>query len=368
MRNQHWVPTPWKARSVTAEIVEIKRLDAQEAEELSREPNIDIVTRAMPLKLITPKVSTSASSVSDREWGICAIKADESEYDGSGIVMAVLDTGIDAEHEAFEGVEFLQKDFTDTGPGDKNGHGTHCAATIFGRTKGGTRIGVATGISKALIGKVIGSDGADSTAMLQRAIEWAIENNAQIISMSLGIDFPGYVKRLIQSQDWPEDFATSVALRDYRSTIRFFDGLSGLIRRMENAPLIVAAAGNESRRPNYPIDVAPPAAADDFLSVAAVAPAGDCFSIAEFSNANALCAGPGVNIYSAKAGGGYEVMSGTSMATPHVAGTAALWAQHLGQFDRDLLWSKLRGTARRFGLSRDDVGAGLVQAPTKGNS
>ena len=82
--------------------------------------------------------------------------ADTSSCTGNGIVVAVLDTGIDASHPAFAGVEVIQKDFTGEGDGDQHGHGTHCAGTIFGRNVNGTRIGVAMGVKKALIGKVLG--------------------------------------------------------------------------------------------------------------------------------------------------------------------------------------------------------------------
>jgi subtilisin family serine protease len=81
------------------------------------------------------------------------VGADTSPFSGDGIVVAVLDTGIDASHPAFEGVDIVQKDFTGEGVGDQHGHGTHCAGTIFGRTSEGTRIGVAPGVKKALIGK-----------------------------------------------------------------------------------------------------------------------------------------------------------------------------------------------------------------------
>ena len=67
---------------------------------------------------------------------------------GNGIVVAVLDTGIDKNHPAFSGAQIIEKDFSGEGNGDQHGHGTHCAGTILGRTTGGKRIGVAPGVPK----------------------------------------------------------------------------------------------------------------------------------------------------------------------------------------------------------------------------
>src|SRR5262249_30176314 len=143
-------------------------------------------------------------------WGVTAVGADTSSLDGSGIIVAVLDTGIDRTHPAFTGVTLTEQDFTGDGNGDTNRHGTHCPGPIFGRDIAGTRIGVARGVTKVLIGKVIGSQGGASDRIAS-AIQWALDNGAHVISMSLGIDFPGYQQQL-QASGVPQKAATSMAL------------------------------------------------------------------------------------------------------------------------------------------------------------
>ena len=138
-----------------------------------------------------------------------AVKADVSPFDGSDVVVAILDTGIAKNHPAFAGVTIIEEDFTGEGNGDTHGHGTHCAGTVFGRDVDGTRIGVAPGVKKALIGKVLGDEGGGSDAIV-RAINWALEEGANVISMSLGIDFPGFVDALVTRQGLPIDLATTM--------------------------------------------------------------------------------------------------------------------------------------------------------------
>ena len=110
--------------------------------------------------------------------------------------------------------------------------------------------------------------------------------------MSLGIDFPGYQRSLVDG-GYPREVATSLALEGYRSNIRMFDRLSNLISPRDSftpGSILVAAAGNDSRRQQderYRIMVSPPAAAEQFVSVAAVAQTGDSggpYAIAPFSN------------------------------------------------------------------------------------
>ncbi len=353
--------------------IAVERLDAADLREAARDPNVLGVARSMPTRLITPSSGDAAAVATGDTWGVRAVGADRSSFDGAGVVVAVLDTGIDQAHPAFAGVTITEKDFSGSGPGDANGHGTHCAGTIFGRDVDGTRIGVARGVTSALIGKVLGDDGGGSSEMLFNGMEWASRLNAQVLSMSLGFDFPGMSARLVAG-GWPTELATSAALESYRMNLRMFDRLLAMIEAraaFNGGTVVVAASGNESRRPDYELSASVPAAALGVISVGALGedPAG--FTVAPFSNTNPVLAAPGVNVVSAATGGGLVALSGTSMATPHVAGVAALWWQAIGDgripVNAAAVNARLRASCTREGLAPGldvlDRGDGLVQVP-----
>lgn len=354
--------------------VEVDELEPRRAASLAQKAGFSVAP-VIPMKLIAPlSDGTAEPAAAGPTWGVQAVGAHTSPFTGDGIVAAILDTGIDSTHPAFAGVELVRKNFTTASDEDQHGHGTHCAGTVFGRDVAGTRIGVAPGIKKAFIGKVLGAGGGGSDQIVQ-AIQWAVNGGANVISMSLGIDFPGFVKEL-ENDGFPTELATSVALEGYRANILLFERLASFIvaqGAFSTAALLVAAAGNESQRdvnPDFEIAVSPPAVADGIVSVAALGTSAQGFSVANFSNAGARVSGPGVGVQSAKRGGGLTSMSGTSMATPHVAGVAALWAQKLsaeGQLNGRLLADRLIGNATKTGLKAGfdpgDIGAGMVQAP-----
>lgn len=354
--------------------VEVASLDRADALDLAQDPEVGAFAPRIPMRLHKPlDVSAEPTEAADKTWGVEAVGADTSPYDGTGITVAVLDTGIKEDHDAFAGVELVQQDFVGEGDGDADGHGTHCAGTILGRDVGGKRIGVAPGVTRALIGKVIGTNGGSSDAII-RAMQWALDGGASVISMSLGIDFPGLVDRLLED-DWPADLATTIALEDYRANLNLFSSF-GEFARMSGPfgrpAVIVAASGNESRRnlhPDYEIAVAPPAAAEDILAVGALGQGSDGFEIASFSNRNVDIAGPGVGVVSAALNGGLVALSGTSMATPHVAGVAALWAQRLSEdvLTSSALRGRLVGSGSYVGVDEavrtSHAGTGMVQAP-----
>ena len=356
--------------------LDIEEFSPDKRHAVAAEPDVVAVVPSMKMRLVKPMSETPADAVAGGvSWGVKAVRADTSPMTGSGVVVAVLDTGIDATHDAFKGLEIVSRNFTDDPQGqDTHGHGTHCTGTILGRPVGGMRIGVAPGIRRAVIGKVLGAGGGSSEQIVD-AILWACDEGAQIISMSLGIDFPGEVAQLIES-GLPADVATSRALEGYRANVSLFERVAALVRTRENPALLVAAAGNESRlaeNPAWSIAVSPPAVSEGLISVAALGRGAQGLEIAPFSNFGALVSAPGVDIVSAAkdTAHGLISMSGTSMATPHIAGLAALWAEWtletFGQVTIPALYQRVTGNAGLAGIGKgfdpSAIGAGIVLAP-----
>ncbi len=353
------------------------------------DPDTEDVVLSIPFKLISPFDVSATGPAGSTAWGIDAVGALTCPQNGEGVTVAVLDTGIDRRHKAFSGIKFKANDLMDFTVDDKgvsgsapdvdiHGHGTHVAGTIFGRDIDGTRIGVAPGVKRVLIGKVLGPNGG-TTESIVNAIQWAVRQHADVISMSIGMDFPGIVPMLMKEEGFPPDIAAARALEEYRSNVRLFDRLASLVDASVDrgqGALLVAASGNESRRnqdTRFTVPKMPPAAADGFVSVGAVGRtkhARPKLKVADFSNTGCLLSAPGVDILSAKLGGGLSIMSGTSMAAPHVAGVIALWIQKLfPKGDRPEGWARdvqlaVENHVKPIpGLARNDIGRGLVQAP-----
>lgn len=335
-----------KGRGATTTVPGVKLAAAEmtPAEALTerKREGVRMVGAAMPIKLIrslgkaVPVAAPPAAA-----WGIAATGADSSPRDGSGVTIAVLDTGIAMDHPAFAAVKtrMTVKDFTtEGGTGeDAGGHGSHCAGTIFGTDVKGTRIGIARNPEKVLIGKVLPDEGSGDSAMLFDALNWASREGADIVSMSLGFDFPGMVDYLVEEEDMPQPMAVSNALIAFSQNLRAFDALMATFRAGEpwgRNMLVIGAAGNESARGEakpFRISASLPSAAGGVIPVAAYGRAGEAYAIAPFSNTNPQIAAPGVEIVSADLSSGLTEMSGTSQACPHVAGLAALWWQKLGE-------------------------------------
>ncbi|MGC1214674.1 MAG: S8 family serine peptidase, partial [Micromonospora sp.] len=252
--------------------------------------------------------------------------------DGAGVRVAVLDTGVDAGHPDLADRIADSRDFTDSGSvADGHGHGTHVASTIAGSgaASAGTRKGVAPG-ARLLIGKVLDDYGAGYDSWIIAGMEWAARSGAKVVSMSLG--------------GAPTDGTDpmSQAVNDLTA---------------ETGTLFVVAAGNSGS--DY--SVGSPGAADAALTVGAV---DRDDTLADFSSRgprvgdNALkpeITAPGVGIVAARAAGTtmgspvddrYTAASGTSMATPHVAGAAAILAQEHPDWRAAQLKDALVSTAR----------------------
>ncbi len=283
----------------------------------------------------------------DREftWGLRATRVSESRYSGKGVAVAVLDTGFDLEHPDFLGRNIVSRSFI---PGeavqDGHGHGTHCVGTSCGPKMAGQgpRYGVAYD-ADIYVGKVLSNAGSGGDAGILAGISWAISQKCRIISMSLG--------------------APTMIGQGYS---RIFEQVA---RRALNAgTIIIAAAGNESERPGVISPVGHPANCPSIMAVAAL---DSRMGIAPFScggrelqGGQVDIAGPGVGVRSSWPRPTlYRSISGTSMATPHVAGIAALYAEANSDVRGGALGWLLLQSALRLSLPVNDIGAGLVQAP-----
>jgi hypothetical protein len=274
-------------------------------------------------------------------WGLQATRVDRSRCSGAGIRVAVLDTGFDLAHPDFVGRAIVPASFVPGQPvQDGHSHGTHCIGTSCGPNAppgGMRRYGIAYQAT-ILVGKVLNNLGSGQQGWILAGINWAIENKAHVISMSLGSPVA-----MGQGYSPAYEAAAQAALN--------------------HGCIIVAAAGNSGNQP-----VGSPANCPSVLAVAAV---GQDLQRAPFScmglNPNGgevNIAAPGVNVFSSvPMPARYGLKSGTSMATPHVAGIAALYAQNTGLHGK-ALWQKLVTTTQNIGQTPQAVGSGLVQAPT----
>jgi subtilisin family serine protease len=289
-------------------------------------------------------------------WGLKATKVADSHLSGKGVRVAVLDTGFDFDHPDFRNRVVTGETFI---PGqavqDLNGHGTHCIGTACGprAPTRDRRYGIAYD-AEIYAGKVLSNQGSALGRSTLFGIEWAVGNGCHIVSMSLGgLVLPG--QRHLQAF---EDAAR---------------------RALDRNTLIIAAAGNDSRRSQgLRVPVSSPANCPSVLAVAAV---DRSLRVADFSNAavnpdaSVDIAAPGVEVYSSAPepaappqpprfrqwGAQYDTISGTSMATPHVAGIAALLKEANPAMSAGDLWRLLTSRASPMPFPASDVGAGLVQ-------
>ena len=306
--------------------------------------HVAAVVSAPQLSIIRPTRVAAAKLTRTITWGIEDLGIPElwdKGFRGENILIGHCDTGVDGSHVALKDAIANYAVFDDLGrrvktppkpPADTDEHGTHTAGTIAGRPVGGKFIGVAPG-AKLASATVI--EGGDVAARVLGGLDWCVSLGVRIVSMSLGIRGVG--------EEWHP--------------------ITQILRAKNILP--VYAVGNEgpgtSRYPgNYP----------EALSVGAV---DQHNAVAGFSSSQRFArqsdpvvpdvVGPGVGIISAKPGGGYQEMDGSSMATPHIAGLAALLFQaRPNATANDVEAAIFQSCKLLTGMSSDRVGRGIPNA------
>ena len=263
-------------------------------------------------------------------WGLNACRVPQSSRSGAGIKVAVLDTGLDLGHPDFAGRTIFTNQFVGQPVQDLNGHGTHVTGTACG-TKSPPGSIARYGIGHQTIiftGKVLTNAGSGTQAGVLAGMNWAVANRCPVISMSLGAQVPVNAAYTAAGQ-----------------------------AALNNGCLIIAAAGNAGSG----VPTGAPANSPTIVAVASIDISGNPSS---FSCSGKIeIAGPGRDVFSSFPRPTlYRILSGTSMATPHVSGCAALLAQTSAAMRGLALRNRLLALARPLPFPPVRVGKGLVQA------
>lgn len=228
----------------------------------------------------------------DKQWALNRIQMGElwqMTTGGSGVLVAVLDSGIDPAHEDLAGKVVGEANFTGSSTtADVYGHGTHVAGIITAYSDNGLGVAGIAPQSRLLNVKVAGDDGHCEAPAVAEGIIWAVDNGALVINLSLELKQPSAVLEEAVNYAW------------------------------ENGAIIIAAAGNRgSQSPVYP------AAYEHVIAVAATSQDDTLALLSNYGDWVDVAA-PGLDIYSTLAGGGYGYKTGTSFATAYVSGLAAI--------------------------------------------
>jgi len=322
------------------------------------------VSRDAPVRIYGDVVPWGVSYVkAPSVWDTATTGAVDVNGDGSrDVEVAVIDTGVDPSHpDLKDNIAWCVSVIGGTVSSDcydGNGHGTHVAGTIAALLNGYGLVGVAPGVEIYAI-KALDDDGSGTFSDVIVAIDMAIRGPDGVVDR----DGDGLV-----AGD-PDDDAPEVISMSLGGSYAPAELQEIIQQAYSYGIVIVAAAGNEGAdTPSYP------AAYPEVIAVGAI---DSSEQVPSWSNRNPEVAAPGVDINSTWPGGGYNVISGTSMATPHVSAVVALMqaarmAKGLpilppGSFDdtgNDTVRGILHNTAKDLGVAGYDslYGYGAVQA------
>lgn len=303
------------------------------------------------------------------------VGADRQAHTGAGVTLAIIDSGIDATHPAFAGIEVVQKDLTGDGPGDEFGHGTMLASIAAGRPLAGRRFGVAPGIGRLVMVKFFGKTGNAPMELLPVALDWALSfdgGSVDVVCLGFGMQTAANIEQDARAGTRIRT-AVSRTLQTFAQSYRTTEGIITAAAAAGKGALIFSAAGNDNSMAEDVGVNAPTALARGVISVAAAEEGSAGLVVAPYSNVGATLAAPGTKVPGARPGGGMDEMTGTSIACAVAAGTAALWWEMLrkepgaGPIGAAQVWTRMKAAVRAdafaAGVNPLARGLGLVQAP-----
>ncbi|MGH9037068.1 MAG: S8 family peptidase, partial [Acidimicrobiia bacterium] len=329
----------------------VERIEASSYRDLSAEVNaMEQEGDLLALEPDSPvTMLASAEPLRPSQWNLDMVPFEASwpTTDGRGVVVAVVDSGVDAAHEDLTGAVLAGWDTTTDTPGgttDRQGHGTHVAGIIAARVGNGAGMaGTAPGV-RILPVRVLGDNGTGALSDVIEGIDWAVDHGADVINLSLGGPGGGSVFRTV------------------------------LDNARKRGVVVVAAAGNDALKGN---PVIYPGADPDAIAVASIQPNGlrapsstwgpwvdlaapGASIVAPCPDSASMCAQ--ARSYDSSLPSGYARLSGTSMASPHVAAAAALLLSARPDLTPAEIQALLQTTAGDLGAPGTDseFGAGLI--------
>jgi subtilisin family serine protease len=352
----------WAANAIVAD------LDQDTLKEVVQNDAVEYVSEDRVIDLWIPE---KGNDVERGKWtyGLKNLGVDKvrSAYGltGKGVVVGILDSGIDGDHPDFKGKILKWKDFAGDAsePVDKVEHGTHCAGTIAGGDASGTQIGVAPD-AKLIVGRIFGDTGSASLSGIIDAMNWIADPDGNP-----------------DTDDAPRLISNSWGGR--KSSFENEKAMWNIVKTWRALNIVpVYAAGNSGP---WAKTVGTPGGYPHSFAVAAV---DKNDKAAYFSSRGPIewndkeyikpdIAAPGVDIYSAKPGGGYQTMDGTSMACPHVSGLIALMLQANPNLTVDKIENLLTSTAidlgdkgkdNTYGYGRADIMAVIDKIKSKNSA
>lgn len=354
-----------------AESLSIDTIDAR-PDTLRHDPGVRALAPVVPLRAIAAPAGVADSVAA---LGLIALGVTNCPYDGLGVRIGLADSGVERAHRCFRGLAIEQRDFTGDGQdGDPSGHGTAVLSVVCGRDLDGRRLGVARGVDRVYVARVLDRHAQGDSSTLLRGLGWLLAQELDLILIGATYDLDRHRRGL------PADIDPKGANAAVCAALEANEQALTVLTAAARHTLLVAPAGNDSAFPRRWEWLRFPASVPGVLAVGAVQQraADGRWATHPASNHGVVLVAPGHNVLAARPGdptGSTAGFGGTSAAAAYVAGLAALHLEALragsarDRHGADALFAALVASARRAPIADfhpDRHGHGLAQAPRPG--